>query len=223
VKAYYPARAAEYDDVWLGRGRYARRRRLGWDREVAELSRFVAGLPPASTLDVACGTGFLTQHLHGEVVGLDQSEAMLDIARRRLKQARLLRGDALSLPFANRAFARVFTSFFYGHLDECARRRFVSEGRRVAPELIVVEGTLRSDLPPARTEERCLSDGSRWLVYTRYFTGEGLAGELGGGTVLFDGDWFVAAPCTARRGFRAAVPPSGNGRRRSENAAPKWT
>ena len=31
----------------------------------------------ARTLDVACGTGFLTRHLRGELTALDQSEAML--------------------------------------------------------------------------------------------------------------------------------------------------
>ena len=38
-----------------------------------------ARLPPARTLDVACGTGFLTQHLKGFVAALDQSPAMIAI------------------------------------------------------------------------------------------------------------------------------------------------
>jgi hypothetical protein len=36
-----------------------------------------------------------------------------------------------------------------------------------------------------------LNDGSRWSVYKRFFTGEGLLAELGGGEVLFEGRWFV--------------------------------
>jgi hypothetical protein len=36
-----------------------------------------------------------------------------------------------------------------------------------------------------------LNDGSRWEVYKRWFTGRGLVEELGGGTVLHDGRWFV--------------------------------
>ena len=36
-----------------------------------------------------------------------------------------------------------------------------------------------------------LKDGSRWEVYKRYFVASGLAEELGGGEVLFDGHWFV--------------------------------
>jgi len=40
-------------------------------------------------------------------------------------------------------------------------------------------------------QERVLNDGSRWDVYKRWFTGAGLAAELGGGQVLHDGRWFV--------------------------------
>ena len=41
-------------------------------------------------------------------------------------------------------------------------------------------------------QERVLNDGSRWQVYKRFFTPEGLRAELGGGEVLFAGRWFVA-------------------------------
>jgi ubiquinone/menaquinone biosynthesis C-methylase UbiE len=47
-------------------------------------------------LDVACGTGFLTRHLRGEVVGLDQSESMLNIARNRMPEGSFGQGDAFS-------------------------------------------------------------------------------------------------------------------------------
>ena len=36
-----------------------------------------------------------------------------------------------------------------------------------------------------------LNDGSNWEVYKRWFTGESLASELGGGEVLHEGRWFV--------------------------------
>jgi len=39
--------------------------------------------------------------------------------------------------------------------------------------------------------QRVLNDGSTWEVFKRYFTGAGLAEELGGGDVLFEGDYFV--------------------------------
>jgi hypothetical protein len=37
-----------------------------------------------------------------------------------------------------------------------------------------------------------LQDGSHHTVYKRYFTAEQLVAELGGGTVLHAGRWFIA-------------------------------
>jgi ubiquinone/menaquinone biosynthesis C-methylase UbiE len=191
VRTYYDRRAHEYDDWWLGRGLYIDRDRPGWDDEVAVLAELIAGLPPARTLDVACGTGFLTRHLRGEVVGLDQSERMLDVARERAPGATYVHGDALDLPFGDSEFDRVFTSYFYCHLEEEDRKRFVTEARRVASELVVVASVPGAGDPLERWEERVLKDGSRWKVFKRVFTGDELAAELGGGDVLHEGRWFV--------------------------------
>jgi ubiquinone/menaquinone biosynthesis C-methylase UbiE len=192
VKAYYERRAREYDDWWLGSGRFAERDRPGWDAEVDSLREALETLPPARTLDVACGTGILTRHLPGEITGLDQSESMLDEARRQAPNAKFSAGDALALPFPDASFERVFTGHFYGHLDEADRATFLAEARRLAPELVVVDSALRPDVEPEEQQERILNDGSRWEVYKRYFTPEELTGELGGGETLFAGHWFVA-------------------------------
>ena len=191
MKAYYDRRAFEYDDWWLGRGRYADRDRPGWDEEVDVLVELIASLPPVRTLDVACGTGFLTRHLRGDVVGLDQSERMLSVAREQAPAGRFVHGDALELPFGDGEFDRVFTSYFYCHLEADERTRFLAEARRVARELVVVASIPGTDDPLERYEERELDDGSRWTVYKRVFTGDQLAAELGGGDVLHEGRWFV--------------------------------
>jgi len=190
VKAYYDRRAPEYDDWWLGQGLYEDRERPGWERELRRLEGVLRDLPPVRTLDVACGTGFLTRHLRGEVVGLDASERMLEIARRQAPNARFEQGDALSLPFEDDAFDRVFTSYFYCHLDDDQRNRFLAEASRVAPELVVV-ASIRGDGDDfERWEERRLNDGSEWNVYKRVFEGPDLAAELGG-EIAFKGRWFV--------------------------------
>ncbi len=191
MRAYYDARAGEYDDWWLGRGLYADRDRPGWHEEVQRLCEVVAGLAPARVLDVACGTAFLTRHLRGEVVGLDQSPAMVAVASSRLPEGRVVEGDAVPLPFADGEFDRVFTGHFYGHLLPGERERFVAEARRVAGELVVVDSALHDGVDPEEWQERILNDGTRHRVYKRYFRGEDLAAELGGGAVLHDGRWFV--------------------------------
>jgi ubiquinone/menaquinone biosynthesis C-methylase UbiE len=192
VKAYYDRRAPEYDDWYRGAGRFAERDRPGWGQEVEALGLALAALPPARTLDVACGTGFLTRLLPGELVGLDQSEAMLEEARRQAPDTTYVRGDALSLPFEDGTFERVFTAHFYGHLEDGDRERFVADARRLAPELVVVDSALREDVESEERQERILNDGSRWEVYKRYFEPDALARELGGGDTVFAGRWFVA-------------------------------
>jgi SAM-dependent methyltransferase len=190
MRDYYERRAREYDDWWLGTGLFAHRERPGWQAEVQRLIRVLEGLTPARTLDVACGTGFLTRHLPGEVTGLDQSAAMVRIATGRGLDA--VEGEAVPLPFEDGAFERVFTSHFYGHLlpgEEA--ERFVNEARRVAGELVVVDSATRPGIEDDRWEERRLNDGSAHAVYKRRFRGSALAEELGG-EVLHDGDWFVA-------------------------------
>jgi ubiquinone/menaquinone biosynthesis C-methylase UbiE len=195
MRDYYDARAGEYDDWYLGRGLFADRHRPGWTKELAALQHALTLLPWAHTLDVACGTGFLTRHLPGEIVGLDQSEQMLEIARERVPAASFVQGDALELPFADGAFERVFTAHFYGHLEQDERTRFLAEAQRVAPELVVCDSALRPDREREEVQERVLEDGSRWTVYKRFFGAEELAAELGGGEVLFSGDWFVVVRC----------------------------
>jgi demethylmenaquinone methyltransferase/2-methoxy-6-polyprenyl-1,4-benzoquinol methylase len=191
VKVYYDRRAQEYDDWFHGAGRFEGLERPGWEEDLEALTRTLRALAPARTLDVACGTGFLTRHLPGEVVGLDQSESMLELARAQAPNADYVLGDALELPFDDGAFDRVVTGHFYGHLEEQDRLRFLGEARRVAAELVVVDAALREDVEPEEMQERILTDGSRWHVYKRYFTPEQLAEELGGGRTLFAGRWFV--------------------------------
>jgi ubiquinone/menaquinone biosynthesis C-methylase UbiE len=191
VKAYYEARAREYDDWYLGINQYEDRDRPGWEGELDELRRTIEALSPLRTLDVACGTGFLTKHLRGETVGLDQSASMIEVAREQVPRVEFVVGDALSLPFADGAFDRVFTSHFYGHLEEPERAAFLREARRVARELVVVDSAHNDRTPEEAMDERILSDGSRWEVYKRWFTGAGLAAELGGGDILHEGRYFV--------------------------------
>jgi ubiquinone/menaquinone biosynthesis C-methylase UbiE len=190
--AYYEQRAAEYDDWYTGDGRFRERDRPGWHDAVAEVVALVNALPARRTLDVACGSGFLTRHLKGLVVGLDQSPAMVAVAQSRLPDGVAMVGDALSLPFADGAFDRVLTGHFYGHLPPEERSQFLAEAERVAGELIVIDSALREGVDAEQWQERVLNDGSRHEVYKRYLTGPQLAAEIGG-RVLLDGPWFAAA------------------------------
>jgi len=88
--------AAEYDVY-----------RSGYSRALYDVLSEYGFKPGSSVLDVACGTGLASEPLLKRglnVTGLDVSEAMLDKARMRLKEARLVVGDAENLPFGDGSF-----------------------------------------------------------------------------------------------------------------------
>ena len=197
MKEYYDRRADEYDDWYLRTGLFSEREAPGFSEELEQLVRVLGALPPARTLDVACGTGFLTRRLRGDVTGLDQSGRMLAIARDRVRAAIFVQGDGTALDFPDRSFERVFTAHFYGHLEERDRIRFLGEARRVADELVVVDAARAQSDVGEEWQSRVLNDGSHWRVYKRFFTTEGLRSELGGGEILHAGRWFVAVRSAA--------------------------
>ncbi len=192
MRAYYERRAAEYDDAYLGTGAYSGRHWPGFAEELDEARILLEKLPPTTVLDVGCGTGFLTRHLRGKVVGLDQSESALEIARKRAPGAAFVRGNALELPFSNGSFGRVFAGNFYGVLLPPDRSAFLAEARRVGRELVIFETSLAAKREYGEGfQERTLSDGSRHRIYRKYFSARELARELGESKVLFAGEHFV--------------------------------
>jgi ubiquinone/menaquinone biosynthesis C-methylase UbiE len=193
VKAYYDARAPEYDEWYLGLGRFAELDRPGWAEELAALAAALAALPPGRTLDVACGTAFLSRHLRGRLTLLDASERMLGIAAARCPDAETVLADALEpLPFADGSFDRVLAGHLYGHLTAAERTAFLGEARRLAPEVVLVDSALRDGVEAESVQTRVLNDGSEWRVVKRYFRASELLDELGGGRVLHGGKWFLA-------------------------------
>lgn len=151
--AYYDQRAAEYDEWYLGHGQFADRNRPGWDSEVDQVVDLVAQLPVSRTLDAACGSGYLTRHLRGVVVGADQSPAMVALAQSRSPQGVAIVADALSLPFADKAFDRILTGRVEPEqrqervLNDGSRHRVYKRylsGRQLADELggrVLLDGT----------------------------------------------------------------------------------
>ncbi len=108
--------------------------------------------PGQRVLDVGCGVGAflrLVADRGAEPFGLDASEALIDLARRRVPEADLRVGDMESLPYDADTFDLVtgFTSFFFAN-DMVAALR---EARRVAkpgaPVVIQVWGAHERLLP----------------------------------------------------------------------------
>lgn len=92
-----------------------------WKRQLVSL----AGLQPGDpALDVCCGTGDIAFRLArqgAEVVGLDFSEPMLAVARRRGRSQsgmRFLQGDAMHLPFDAGQFSAVTVGYGLRNLED---------------------------------------------------------------------------------------------------------
>lgn len=107
------------------------------DHYLAKRSRFVLerAPPPARLLDVGCGTGALAARLARlgyEVVGLDPSEGMLEVMRRRAPEVEAVRGSGTELPFADGEFDLSLSVATLHHIaDPDAVRRTLGEMVRV--------------------------------------------------------------------------------------------
>jgi demethylmenaquinone methyltransferase/2-methoxy-6-polyprenyl-1,4-benzoquinol methylase len=137
-----------------------------WRRAMVDAVR---ARPEDRVLDVATGTGLVAQRLVGRygcsVVGLDQSTAMLDIARARLRRdpelgrrVSLVAGEAERLPFDDAEFDHLTFTYLLRYVDDPAATmrelaRVVRPGGRVA--------SLEFAVPPA-APWRAL-----WRLYTR--------------------------------------------------------
>jgi len=110
-----------------------------WRERAADLA---AVAPGDRVLDVATGTGDLAVELArrvggtGEVVGLDFSESMLEIARDKAPELRFEQGNALELPYGDGEFAAATVGFGARNFSDLSRglaemRRVVKPGGRV--------------------------------------------------------------------------------------------
>ena len=127
---YYEARAGEYDEWWLRRGRYdhGAADNEAWFAEQAEArAALISAIPEGGHVaDLACGTGIWTVLLaaHADrVTAIDGSVAMLAKAEDRLTQSGLIdRVNFLQADlFAWRPsvqFDAIFLGFFLSHVPE---------------------------------------------------------------------------------------------------------
>lgn len=101
-----------------------------WRERAVELA---AVGPGDSALDVATGTGDLAIALRragAEVVGIDFSQGMLELARGKAPEIRFEAGDALDLPYGEAEFDAVTVGFGARNFSDL--RRGLSEMARVA-------------------------------------------------------------------------------------------
>ena len=135
--AYYEARAPEYDDWYLRRGRYAHGpiHDAAWNAELDVAGRWLDALPIAGQIvELAAGTGWWSTLLagKGELSLYDAAGAPLDRARDRLLahglRAHIHVRDAWAEP--DRQVDALFTGFWLSHVSRERLDSFVSLVRR---------------------------------------------------------------------------------------------
>ncbi|MBX3379633.1 MAG: bifunctional demethylmenaquinone methyltransferase/2-methoxy-6-polyprenyl-1,4-benzoquinol methylase UbiE [Phycisphaeraceae bacterium] len=147
VRRMFGAIAGSYD---LNNRLHSFGRDQAWRRHAVA----AAGIKPGDrVLDVACGTGDLTEWFARtgavEVIGLDFTRAMLDVARTKRPQnlteeqaakVSYIEGDAMALPFENESFDALSIAFGIRNVAEPAKA--LAEFRRVLKpggRLVVLE------------------------------------------------------------------------------------
>jgi ubiquinone/menaquinone biosynthesis C-methylase UbiE len=134
---YYEARAPEYDDWYLRKGRYARGaiHDAAWNAELDAAGRWLDALPwTGDIVELAAGTGWWSPLLasRGELSLYDASPAALDLARERLVahglRAHLHVRDAWAEP--DRAVDGLFMGFWLSHVPRTRLPDFLASARR---------------------------------------------------------------------------------------------
>jgi ubiquinone/menaquinone biosynthesis C-methylase UbiE len=156
-------RTARWNRYWDKKSRSYDKEMRFFDKHLFGDSRFWAcGQAGGNVLEVAVGTGLNLAAYPDNITltGIDWSDAMLDIARRRAAQlgrtATLQQGDAPQLPFDDASFDTVICTFGLCAIPD--HTRAVAEMARVlrpGGRLILVDH-IESSSPVARTVQRFL-------------------------------------------------------------------
>jgi demethylmenaquinone methyltransferase/2-methoxy-6-polyprenyl-1,4-benzoquinol methylase len=126
VRRLFATIADRYDFITIALS-YGQDRR--WKRRLIALARLQAD---DRVLDLACGTGdllFAAADLARTAVGLDITHRMLQLARAKRADARLVTGDMLALPFPDASFSVVTTGYGLRNVPDLPRA--IAEIRRV--------------------------------------------------------------------------------------------
>ena len=221
-RAYYRARAPEYDEWWQRRGRYDRGSDLAeeWDSQVAQVATALDTFgATGDVLEMAGGTGWWTERLArtaGHLTVIDSSPETLDLNRDRVGRPDVdyLVADLFTWQ-PNRTYDVVFFSFWLSHVPRSRFSAFWSLVRScLAPEGRVFLIDNHND--PHSSEElkdsyvvhhgsdldlRRLHDGSKYQVVEVFYEPEELQSLLGheGWTAqLHATRWFIFGEAIAR-------------------------
>ncbi len=193
---YYEARAGEYDDWYLRRGRYAHGpiHDTAWNAELDAAGTWLDALPISGRIvELAAGTGWWSPLLvgKGELWLSDTSPAALERARERLLahglRAHLHVRDAWAEPEGDPAGA-LFAGFWLSHVERDRTADFLAMAQRwLAPggRLALIDslpdpqsGAVDHDQPTDDRSVRRLADGREFTIVKVFRTPDEVAAAL---------------------------------------------
>jgi SAM-dependent methyltransferase len=190
MRAYYAARAPEYDDWYLRRGRYSRGpiADMAWQSDLDAATMWLDGLPLAGEIvELAAGTGWWSPLLaqKGELSIYDVTEEALDRARDRLLahglRAHIHVRDAWEEP--DRQVDAVFTGFWLSHVPRDRLAAFLALVRRwLKPGgvLAFIDEAPGPDYTPTVDDRqvRQIEDGREFTIPKVYYAPDELSAAL---------------------------------------------
>ena len=217
--AYYSARAPEYDEWFLRRGRYDRGNdhRRAWFAEVAKLEAALAKANPGGqVLELACGTGQWTRQLAARadfVSAIDASPEVLRLNRERSgsQNVEYIKADLFAWK-PSRTYDFVFFGFWLTHVPPELFSPFwslVQSSLRPGGTAFFIDDNTRNpqiaardhQLPEAVVERR-LNDGRRFHVVKVFYEPAALQIRLAAlgwdGFVRSTGEFFIYGSVSRR-------------------------
>lgn len=141
--------------------------------EVYEISTH--NFEKGSVLDIGAGTGNLTcKYLQSgyEVIGLDQSIKMLFTCKKKWPDMKLRYGEFLKLPFENKTFDRLVTTYAFHHLNEDEKVIALQEMKRVLNdkgEIIIGDIMFLDEVSKKKFYEAC-DESSKEVIDEEYYS-----------------------------------------------------
>lgn len=197
-RAYYRARASEYDAWFLRQGRYDRgeAHKKQWEAEVQGVEQALAAFRPnGDILELACGTGWWTERLSNygnSLTAVDASPEVVELNKARLSGRRVeyVQADLFAWEPGG-TFDTVFFSFWLSHVppERFANfwdlvRRCLNPGGRVffidslyAPEATAKDHVLNG--AEAVSVTRRLDDGRTFSIIKVFYEPAELEAQLG--------------------------------------------
>lgn len=195
LRDYYAARAGEYDDWYLRRGRYSHgpQADAAWSAEIDEAARWLASLPlRGAIVELAAGTGWWSPLLarRGRLSLYDANAEPLAIASDRLTgmglSARAEVRDAWTEP--DRQVDALFMGFWLSHVPRARLGEFLSICRRwLKPGGVLAFIDSRLDPESSATDHptpqddlstRRLNDGREFTITKIFWQPQELAAAL---------------------------------------------